>query len=99
MAIKVLKRREKRFKAAPVKKSKRERRERDRDGIRIASVEKLEAKELDCSMLGKRKDRPEGRRIALVSNRIEPSGYRPSKGNVSWPERSGNKAKLLLGNP
>lgn len=58
MAIKVLKRREKRFKAAPVKKSKRERRERDRDGIRVASVEKLEAKELTARCLGSVKTGP-----------------------------------------
>lgn len=60
MAIKVLKRREKRFKAAPVKESKRggQRRERDRDGIRVASVEKLEAKELAAGCLGSAKTGP-----------------------------------------
>lgn len=57
MAIKVLKRK---FKAAPVKKSKRggQRRERDRDGIRVASVEKLEAKELAARCLGSAKTGP-----------------------------------------
>lgn len=45
------------------------RHERDRDarvGIRVAGVQKLEAKELHCSILGKCKDRPKGH-IALVS--------------------------------